>query len=146
MDLLNPYLDLYNGNAAHMMAYFNLGYDTDPKVITAYQECIDLQQQLHNCGNILKRLQNTSDCNERTVELISKGLVTSESLLDKASTDKLRVITENVVDMLLYFVFQMDDVVRFCLTLLLLHCPFYISKNKMLHKIEMNGKTRANLI
>ncbi|CAK1583350.1 unnamed protein product [Parnassius mnemosyne] len=110
MDLLNPYLDLYNGNAAHMMAYFNLANEADPKVITAYQECIDLQQQLYNCNNILKKLQNGSDCNDRAVEAITKGLVTSKSLLERASTDKLRVIGENIVDMILYFLFQMDDV------------------------------------
>ncbi|XP_068618996.1 baculoviral IAP repeat-containing protein 6 isoform X2 [Battus philenor] len=110
MDLLNPYLEIYNGNAAHMMAYFNLANETDTKVVTAYQECIDLQLQLHNCTNILKKLHKTADWDQRAVEAINKGLVTPESLLVRASTDQLRVIGENIIDMLLYFVFQMDDV------------------------------------
>ncbi|XP_052743953.1 baculoviral IAP repeat-containing protein 6 isoform X2 [Bicyclus anynana] len=108
VDLLNPYLDLYNGNAAHMMAYLNQPTEADPKVIAAYQECIELQQQLHNCNNILKGLQETPDTNEQVLDMLDKGKVTPESLLETASTDKLRVITENVIDLLLYFVFQMD--------------------------------------
>ncbi|XP_059058319.1 baculoviral IAP repeat-containing protein 6 [Achroia grisella] len=110
MDLLNPYLQMYNGNAAHMMAYLNLANDTDPKVITAYQECIELQQQMHTCNNILRRLQNTSECNDQLLDMINKGKVTSEALLERASTDKLRVISENVVDLLLYFFYQVGDV------------------------------------
>lgn len=110
MDLLNPYLDLYNGNAAHMMAYLNQT-ETDAKVVLAYQECIELQQQLHNCTNILKRLQNFPDCSERVLDAVESGKVLTEVLLDRASTDKLRVISENVVDLLLYFLFQMSDVV-----------------------------------
>lgn len=111
IDLLNPYLDLYNGNAAHMMAYLNQPNESDPKVIAAYQECMELQLQLHNCTNILKRLQNAPDFNDKVMELIEKGVETSESLLERASTDKLRVITENIIDLLLYFLFQMNDVV-----------------------------------
>ncbi|XP_063387363.1 baculoviral IAP repeat-containing protein 6 [Cydia fagiglandana] len=110
MDLLNPYLELYNGNAAHMMAYLNLPNESDPKVLTAYQECIELQQQLHTCTNIVKRLQNKSECNEHVLDQINKGQVTPEALLERASTDKLRVISENIVDTLLYFFFQVDDV------------------------------------
>ncbi|XP_073950865.1 dual E2 ubiquitin-conjugating enzyme/E3 ubiquitin-protein ligase BIRC6-like [Choristoneura fumiferana] len=110
MDLLNPYLELYNGNAAHMMAYLNLHNESDPKVLAAYQECIELQQQLHTCTNIVKKLQNNSDCNEQVLDLINSGQVTPEALLEKASTDKLRVISENIVDMLLYFFFQVDNV------------------------------------
>lgn len=113
MDLLNPYLELYNGNAAHMMSYLNLANDTDTKVVTAYQECIELQQQLHTCTNILKKLQNNGDGNKNLPDLIDKGQVSSEALLEAASTDKLRVISENIIDMLLYFYFQMGDVVSF---------------------------------
>lgn len=113
MDLLNPYLELYNGNAAHMMAYLNMNTEGDNKVVTAYHECIELQQQLHTCTNIVKKLQNSSNTDEgrKVAEMIEKGLVTANSLLHQASTDKLRVITENVVDMLLFFYFQMNDVV-----------------------------------
>ncbi|XP_028176769.1 baculoviral IAP repeat-containing protein 6-like [Ostrinia furnacalis] len=110
MDLLNPYLELYNGNAAHMMAYLNIANDTDNSVVAAYTECIELQQQLHTCNNILKRLQNTPDCNPMILNLINKGKISSEALLQRSSTDKLTVISENVVDMLLYFFFQMGDV------------------------------------
>ncbi|XP_026725777.1 LOW QUALITY PROTEIN: baculoviral IAP repeat-containing protein 6-like [Trichoplusia ni] len=110
MDLLNPYLELYNGNAAHMMSYLNLANDTDTKVVTAYQECIELQQQIHTCTNILKKLQNSTDASRNLPVLIDKGQVSSEALLEAASTDKLRVISENIVDMLLYFYFQMGDV------------------------------------
>lgn len=111
IDLVNPYLELYNGNAAHMMAYLNQGTEIDPQTIVAYQECIELQQQLYNCTNMLKRLQNTADNNEKMLDAIEQGQVTSESLLERASTDKLRVITENLIDMLLYFLFQGGDVV-----------------------------------
>ncbi|XP_013170740.1 PREDICTED: baculoviral IAP repeat-containing protein 6 isoform X4 [Papilio xuthus] len=110
IDLLNPYLEMYNGNAANMMAYFNLANEVDPKVVAAYQECMELQQQVHNCNNILRKLSNGADCNERALDMINRGAVTAEDLLLRASTDKLRVIAENVVDMLLYFVFQMDEV------------------------------------
>ncbi|CAH0728119.1 unnamed protein product, partial [Brenthis ino] len=110
IDLLNPFLDLYNGNAAHMMSYLNQTVDSDPKIIAAYQECIELQQQLHNCSNILKRLQNAPDANEKMLEAIEKGTVTSTALLERASTDKLRVIINNIVDLLLYFLFQVNDV------------------------------------
>lgn len=113
IDLLNPYLEMYNGNASHMMAYFNIGTDVDPKVVIAYQECMELQQQVHNCNNMLRKLANRGDCNERALDLITRGAVTAEGLLLRASTDKLRVIAENVVDMLLYFLFQMDEVVSY---------------------------------
>ncbi|KAI5632912.1 inhibitor of apoptosis domain-containing protein [Phthorimaea operculella] len=109
MDLLNPYLDLYNGNAAHMMAYLNMAADAEPKLLTAYQECIELQQQLHTATNILKKLQGASDCNEQVLEAINKGTVTPEALLERASTDKLRVISENIIDMLLYYFFELGD-------------------------------------
>lgn len=111
MDLLNPYLELYNGNAAHMMSYLNISNDTDTKVVTAYQECIELQQQLHTCTSILRKLQNNSDAQRNLPEMIEKGQVSSEALLEAASTDKLRVISETIVDMLLYFYFQVGDVV-----------------------------------
>lgn len=111
MDLLNGYLELYNGNAAHMMSYLNITNETDTKVVTAYQECIELQQQLHTCNNILKKLQNNGESAKNLPELINNGQLSSEALLETASTDKLRVISENVVDMLLYFYFQMGDVV-----------------------------------
>lgn len=113
MDLLNPYLELYNGNAAHMMAYLNMNTEGDNKVVPAYHECIELQQQLHTCTNIMKKLQNSSNTDEgrKVADMIEKGLVTANSLLQQASTDKLRVITESVVDMLLFFYFQMNDVV-----------------------------------
>lgn len=115
MDLLTPYLELYNGNAAHMMAYLNMNTEGDNKVITAYHECIELQQQLHTCNNIMKKLQNTSNTEEgrKIADMIENGSVTACSLLQQASTDKLRVITENVVDMLLFFYFQMNDVVSY---------------------------------
>lgn len=112
MDLLNPYLDLYNGNAAHMMAYLGMPHENDPKVVPAYQECIDLQQQIHNCNNIIKRLQKTPDCNPEVLEALKNGQVMPDELLERASTDKLRVIVENIVDMLLHFVFQMEELVR----------------------------------
>lgn len=123
MDLLNPYLELYNGNAAHMMAYLNIANDTDHNVVAAYQECIELQQQLHTCNNILKKLQNTPDCNPQILDLINKGKISSEALLERASTDKLTVISENIVDMLLYFFFQMGDVVSFAF-----HCKYLTYK------------------
>lgn len=111
MDLLNPYLELYNGNAAHMMSYLNISNDTDTKVIAAYQECIELQQQLHTCTFVSRKLQNSAEGQRNLPELINKGLVSSEALLEAASTDKLRVISETIVDMLLYFYFQVGDVV-----------------------------------
>ncbi|XP_047034012.1 baculoviral IAP repeat-containing protein 6 isoform X2 [Helicoverpa zea] len=110
MDLLNPYLELYNGNAAHMMSYLNINNETDTKVVTAYQECIELQQQLHTCTSILRKLQNNPESSRNLPELIDKGAVSSEALLEAASTDKLRVISEMIVDMLLYFYFQVGDV------------------------------------
>ena len=102
-----------------MMAYLSQTVDSDPKIIGAYQECIELQQQLHNCSNILKRLQNTPDTNDKMLDAIEKGTVTSSALLERASTDKLRVITNNIVDLLLYFLFQMGDVVSGTLILFL---------------------------
>ncbi|KAJ8724125.1 hypothetical protein PYW07_008105 [Mythimna separata] len=110
MDLLNPYLELYNGNAAHMMSYLNISNDMDTKVIAAYQECIELQQQLHTCTSMLRKLQNNSEGQRNLPEMIEKGQVSSEALLEAASTDKLRVISETIVDMLLYFYFQVPDV------------------------------------
>lgn len=113
MDLLNPYLDLYYGNASHMMAYFNMTIDPDPKVMSAYQECIEIQQQMHTVTNILKSLQCTKDCDDRMLDIIDKGDPDPDALLESASTDKLRVMCENIVDTLLYFYFQMGDVVSF---------------------------------
>ncbi|XP_037876101.1 survivin-1 isoform X3 [Bombyx mori] len=110
MDLLNPYLELYNGNAVHMMSYLNSTMDNEGKVITAYHECIELQQQIHTCTNVLKKLQNKTDSTRSIPELIAKGKVTTEGLLQMCSTDKLRVITENIVDMLLYFYFQIGEI------------------------------------
>ncbi|GBP68238.1 Baculoviral IAP repeat-containing protein 6 [Eumeta japonica] len=105
IDLLNPYLELYNGNAAHMMAYLNMSNDPDPKVMTAYQDCMELQQQLHTVNNILRKLHNDNS-NDQIIDIVKKGKGSPDSFLERASTDKLRVMVENVLDMLLYFFFQ----------------------------------------
>lgn len=111
MDLLQPYLDLYTGNAAHMMAYLNYTNESDPKVMAAYQECIEIQQQLHTCNIVLKKLLSKTDSNEYAIEMINKGKIDTNALLERASTDKLRVISENVVDMLLYIIFEVNCLV-----------------------------------
>ncbi|KAL4711749.1 hypothetical protein ACJJTC_015815 [Scirpophaga incertulas] len=108
IDLLNPYLELYNGNAAHMMAYLN-ACDAEPSVAGAYHECVELQQQLHTCGNMLRRLRRAPDCSPRLLQLLDRGAVSSDALLERASTDKLTVISENIVDLLLHLCFQMSD-------------------------------------
>lgn len=110
-DLVNPYVGLYNGNACHMMAYLNSATEGDTRVTTAYNECIELQQQLHTCTLILKKLQNLPDEGAVVSDQIARREVSPETLLDTASTDKLRVIIENVVDMLLYFYFQVPEMV-----------------------------------
>ncbi|XP_075983137.1 BIR repeat containing ubiquitin-conjugating enzyme isoform X3 [Anticarsia gemmatalis] len=115
MDFLNPYLELHNGNAAHMMSYLNITTETDNKVVAAYQECIELQQQLHTCNNIVNKLQNSNE-GANIPNLIETGELSSDALLEAASTDKLRVISENIVDMLLYFYFQMGDIQYACVT------------------------------
>lgn len=104
-DLLNVYLDQYNGNAAHMSAYLKNQQENDPRVLAAYQECMDLQQQLHTVTNILKKLKKTEgddDCRE----FAFKSQLQPDFLLERISTDKLRVIAENVIDMLLYFNYE----------------------------------------
>ncbi|XP_076283788.1 BIR repeat containing ubiquitin-conjugating enzyme isoform X2 [Lasioglossum baleicum] len=104
--LLNPLLCSETTNFMHMQHY--LCYNKMPnvnkeqpstKILATYQECIMFQHQLNVVHSVWRRLESWrgSQCAPST-------------LLSNAPTDKLRVLGETLLDILLYSVYELGPV------------------------------------
>jgi baculoviral IAP repeat-containing protein 6 (apollon) len=100
-EILQPFLKSDNSNMSHMQTYLNRLKDTDEnsqefsKVSAAYDECIMFQNQLNVVKNVIKRLENDLGQNQHSA---------SESSFKFLCTDKLRVLSECLIESLLHFI------------------------------------------
>lgn len=102
MEFLEPILKSETSNIAHIQAYLNKSKETDEnnpehaKILSTYEECITFQHQLNIIRNVIQRLESTSDLPklEKTVTLSTICL------------DKLRVLSECFVEVLLHFIIE----------------------------------------
>ena len=100
-ELLKPLLRGENSNLSHMQSYLNRFKDMDEqnvefnRINAVYEECIAFQNQLNVVKNVIKRLQLVSTP-EQPIPI--------EVKLSSLSTDKLRVLSENLVETLLHFI------------------------------------------
>lgn len=104
-ELLRPLLKNNNSNLSHMQNYLNRLKETDDtynqeygRVSLVYEECIILQNQLNVVRNVIKRIETALDENQQPSQDLKE---TSLSLL---CTDKLRVMSECLVELLLHFI------------------------------------------
>jgi baculoviral IAP repeat-containing protein 6 len=98
-ELLQPLLKNDSSNMSHMQSYLNHIKETEDsqeysKISTVYDECISLQNQLNVIKNVIRRLENSMDENPQVV---------AETSLKQLCTDKLRVLSECLVETLLHF-------------------------------------------
>lgn len=103
-ELLQPLLKSENSNMSHMQSYLNRLKDSDDcsqeyaKISSVYEECIQFQNQLNVVKNVIRRLESALDDDN------SKTKQNSENSLKSLCTDKLRVISECLVELLLHFI------------------------------------------
>lgn len=101
-DLLQPLLRSDNSNMAHMQSYLNRMKETDEqnaeynKICEIYEECIAFQNQLNIVKNVIKRLESAATEDQKPTQV--------EVPLKSICTDKLRVLSECLVESLLHFI------------------------------------------
>lgn len=101
-ELLQPLLKSENSNMSHMQSYLNRIKEAEEqnpefnKISSVYEECIAFQNQMNIVKNVIKRLENAL-----TVEQQHQSPETS---LSTVCTDKLRVLSECLVESLLHFI------------------------------------------
>ncbi|XP_054283105.1 baculoviral IAP repeat-containing protein 6 [Macrosteles quadrilineatus] len=97
-DLLSPLLTAEIANVSHMHHYLRRGSEllkpSTSKITTAYQECITYQHQLNSVRSVMRRLGSSSEPPD------------PNNALTTACTDKLRVLGENLLDLLLFLVYD----------------------------------------
>jgi baculoviral IAP repeat-containing protein 6 (apollon) len=102
-ELLQPLLKSDNSNMSHMQSYLNRLKETEDysqefvKISGVYEECITFQNQLNVVRNVIRRL-------EKSLEEEGSHQSEPENALQTLCTDKLRVISECLVELLLHFV------------------------------------------
>ncbi|KAG5670331.1 hypothetical protein PVAND_000606 [Polypedilum vanderplanki] len=100
-ELLQPLLRNDNSNMSHMQTYLNRLKETDDnsqeyvKISSVYEECMTFQNQLNVVKNVIKRLEKALNENPQQA---------SETSLQQLPSDKLRVISECLVESLLHFI------------------------------------------
>lgn len=100
-ELLQPLLKSENSSMAHMHSYLNRMKDNEEfspeyiKILSVYEECISFQNQLNIVKNVIKRLESTT---------IPEQSIPAEVQVKSLCTDKLRVLSECLVESLLHFI------------------------------------------
>lgn len=101
-ELLQPLLKSDNSNISHMQSYLNRIKETEEqsqefnKISLVYDECIAFQNQLNIVKNVIKRLE-TALAGDQQLQVPDNGL-------KGLCTDKLRVLSECLVESLLHFI------------------------------------------
>lgn len=105
-DLLRPLLKTENSNMSHMKSYLNRIKDDENnnqeyiKMMTVYEECMMFQNQLNFVKNVIKRIEGTlNEDQQKSLE---------DTSLSHLSTDKLRVLSDCLIELLLHFVSTYD--------------------------------------
>lgn len=103
VELLQQVLKSDNSNMSHMQSYLNRTKDPEEqnpefnKISAIYEECIAFQNQLNIVKNVIKRLKHA--LNEDQVVKANQ-----DYSLKSFCTDKLRVLSECLVELLLHFI------------------------------------------
>lgn len=143
MELLDPLFNSYISNVAHMQAYLNKNLDPDnisidhtkilnvyevcvcvcvalwlslihskinlkKKFVATFQECIGFQHQLNIIQNVLNRVDPTNNLSHTSAKHNNKI-----DNLSSVSSDKLRVLSECLVEMLMHFLIEYGVKVMF---------------------------------
>lgn len=93
-------------NLAHLQTFFYRNKDSDDamadhaKILSSYDECLTLQQQLNVIRNVMQRLERSP---------ITSTPEVNPSHLDSFCSDKLRVLSECLVEVLMYFIVEFEQ-------------------------------------
>ncbi|KAK9728572.1 Inhibitor of Apoptosis domain [Popillia japonica] len=100
-DLLHPFLMSDSSNAAHLSAYMetirdrsngSIGTMENMKIVNVYQEAVTYQRQINIVRIVMSRIENSLNKASQEVKVNS---------LAEACTDKLRIISEGLLEVLL---------------------------------------------
>uniref|UniRef100_W8AIN7 Dual E2 ubiquitin-conjugating enzyme/E3 ubiquitin-protein ligase BIRC6 n=1 Tax=Ceratitis capitata TaxID=7213 RepID=W8AIN7_CERCA len=114
IELLTPILNSEMSNVAHMQAFIHKQREEDAnvvdnsKVVAIYEECILLQHQINIIRNVIGRLENSlpsAAFANLTAKVPASPLTSTNfnNILQAASRDKLRVLGQSLVEILLHF-------------------------------------------
>ncbi|KAM7359256.1 BIR repeat containing ubiquitin-conjugating enzyme isoform 2-T2 [Cochliomyia hominivorax] len=107
LDLLTPLLNADVSNVAHMQAFINKQRSDDDasynlengKISSIYEECIVLQHEINVIKNVIMRLESSiKDCSNS-----SNITMDPSQALRMSSRDKLRVLGQSLIEILLNF-------------------------------------------
>ena len=138
-ELLQPLLKNDNSNMSHMQSYLNRIKETEEqnpefnKISSVYEECIAFQNQLNIVKNVIKRLESVlnGDQSQQTLDNSIKAIC----------TDKLRVLSECLVESLLHFIITYGPK-----TVTALHNFFDLQTcNLMFRTLVINGDSHIRL-
>ncbi|CAB0044915.1 unnamed protein product [Trichogramma brassicae] len=103
---LDPLLCAETANVLHMQYYLSQGKQFETrqdgpsgKILTTYQECVMYQHQLNIIRSVWQRLENWRNPENST-----------SNTLANASTDKLRILGETLLDILLYTIYEIGPI------------------------------------
>lgn len=137
-ELLQPLLKSDNSNMSHMQSYLNRIKETEEqnpefnKISSVYEECIAFQNQLNIVKNVIRRLENALAGNHQPVK---------DNTLAAICTDKLRVLSECLVESLLHFIITYSSK-----TVSTLHNFFDLKTcNLMFRTLVINGDSHIRL-
>ncbi|XP_067616443.1 baculoviral IAP repeat-containing protein 6 isoform X2 [Eurosta solidaginis] len=109
IELLTPILNCEMSNVAHMQAFIHKQREEDAnvmdnsKVVTIYEECVLLQHQINIIRNVIGRLENSLPTVHNSLVAASLTNMNLKNILQLASRDKLRVLGQSLVEILLHF-------------------------------------------
>lgn len=115
MELLEPLFNSDISNVAHMQAYLNKSKDGDSlsvdqaRILGVYEECITFQHQLNIIQNVIVRLE-AAQC--ATLPAHKQPPAPKLPTMQSVSSDKLRVLSECLVEVLLHFIIEFGNKVN----------------------------------
>lgn len=138
-ELLQPLLKNDNSNMSHMQSYLNRIKEPEEqsqeftRISSVYEECIAFQNQLNIVKNVIRRLEGALPGDQQQSN-------TKNSLKD-ICTDKLRVLSECLVESLLHFLIKYGPK-----SVSTLHHFFDLSTcNLMFKTLVINGDSHIRL-
>lgn len=115
MELLEPLFNSDISNVAHMQAYLNKSKDGDSlsvdqaRILGVYEECITFQHQLNIIQNVIVRLEAAQGA---TLPANKQPPAAKLPTMQSVSSDKLRVLSECLVEVLLHFIIEFGNKVN----------------------------------
>ena len=114
IELLDPLFNSDISNVAHMQAYLNKNKDTldspnvdQLRILNVYEECITFQHQLNIIQTVIRRLEGAGKLEmplptPGSAQYVKHVVPT----LSSVSSDKLRVLSECLIEVLLHFIIE----------------------------------------